>query len=128
MSVRVRGLLSGRARGPLLVGLLAGAVFVVAGLAKFLNHDGELASFRTYGLPWPAAQVVFVGAVEILGGLLLLSGRLVRPAALALAATMLVAIVVSGFGQGEVIPSLTLAPVLLAAMVYLLTRPGRAGA
>jgi uncharacterized membrane protein YphA (DoxX/SURF4 family) len=47
-------------------------------------------------------------------------------AALALAGNMLGAIVVSGIGEGEVLPSLTLAPVLLAAMLFLLwVGPGR---
>jgi uncharacterized membrane protein YphA (DoxX/SURF4 family) len=45
---------------------------------------------------------------------------LTRLAALALAADMIGAIVVSGIGEGEVLPSLTLALAMLAAMVYLL--------
>ena len=42
--------------------------------------------------------------------------------AVVLAVTMVVAIVSSGIGAGDVIPSLTLAPALLVAMVYLLVR------
>jgi hypothetical protein len=42
------------------------------------------------------------------------------PVALILTATMAVAIGASGIGHGDVIPSLTLAPALLGAMVFLL--------
>ena len=44
------------------------------------------------------------------------------PAAVLLAVTMIVAIVSSGIGHGDVIPSLTLAPALLVMMLYLLAR------
>jgi hypothetical protein len=43
----------------------------------------------------------------------------VRPVALLLGAVMVGAIVTSGIGQGEWIPSLTLAPILLVASAYL---------
>jgi hypothetical protein len=46
----------------------------------------------------------------------------VAPTAALLAVTMIVAIVSSGIGHGDVIPSLTLAPALLVMMVYLLAR------
>jgi uncharacterized membrane protein YphA (DoxX/SURF4 family) len=97
----------------------AAIVFVVFGAAKFVNHGSELASFRSYGLPWPSAFVYAIGVLELLGGLLLASRRLVRLAALALAADMVGAIVVSGIGRGEDV-SLTLAPALLAAMIVLI--------
>jgi uncharacterized membrane protein YphA (DoxX/SURF4 family) len=57
--------------------------------------------------------------LEIVGGLLLASGVLVRLAALALAGDMVGAIVVSGLGRGEDL-SLTLAPALLVAMIFLI--------
>jgi uncharacterized membrane protein YphA (DoxX/SURF4 family) len=57
--------------------------------------------------------------IEIGGGLLLLAGLLTRLAALALATDMLGAIVVSGLARWETV-SLTLAPVLLAAMIILI--------
>jgi uncharacterized membrane protein YphA (DoxX/SURF4 family) len=50
--------------------------------------------------------------------LLLAIGLLVRAAALALAGDMIAAIAVSGVGRGERV-SLTLAPVLLIAMIFL---------
>jgi DoxX len=60
--------------------------------------------------------------IEICGGLLLVVGLLTRLTALALAADMLGAIAVAGLARWETV-SLTLAPVLLAAMI-ILTRFG----
>lgn len=60
-----------------------------------------------------------IGALELAGGLILAAGRWVRPVALLLAGDMIGAIVVSGIGRGEII-SLTLAPALLLAMLFLL--------
>jgi putative oxidoreductase len=107
----------------------AAVVFIVFGIGKFTAHESELASFKTYGLPWPDAFVYAIGVLEIAGGLALLTGaRLaVRLAALALAGDMVGAVVVSGFKEGEAI-SLTLAPALLLTMLVLLRAgPGRLG-
>jgi putative oxidoreductase len=97
----------------------AGIVFVAFGVGKFTDHASELASFRQYTLPAPDVFVYAIGAVEIVAGAALASRRLTRPAALVLAGDMVGAIVVSGIGRGEDI-SLTLAPVLLVAMIALL--------
>jgi putative oxidoreductase len=101
--------------------LLSGGVFVVFGIGKFVNHASELSSFESYGLPAPALFVVAIGLIELVGGLLLISGRLVRPTALVLAADMVGAIVLSGLAKGEII-SLTLAPAELIAMLVLLSQ------
>jgi uncharacterized membrane protein YphA (DoxX/SURF4 family) len=101
------------------VRLLAGATFAIAGTPKFFAHGWEAGHFRTYGLPLPDAFVYLIGAIEILGGLALIADVAVRPASLLLGAVMVGAIVTSGIGQGEWIPSLTLAPALLIACVYL---------
>jgi uncharacterized membrane protein YphA (DoxX/SURF4 family) len=116
-------------RDPLAVriALLTGTIFIFAGLVKFVFHGWELHAFREFGLPWPAALEILAGVLEIAGGLLLLARTLVVPAALLLAATMLVAIGASGIGHGDVIPSLTLAPALLAALLFMLARMLRAG-
>jgi putative oxidoreductase len=99
----------------------AGVVFVVFGIGKFSQHSTEVDSFRTYGLPAPDAFVYAIGVLEIAGGLLLIAGLLTRLVALALAGDMVGAIVVSGFKEGELV-SLTLAPVLLVTMVWLVWR------
>lgn len=98
----------------------SGAIFVVFGIGKFSAHAHEVESFESYGLPAPDAFVYAVGALEIGGGALLLAGLATRLAALLLAGNMAGAIAVSGIGEGEVLPSLTLAPALLVAMLFLL--------
>ncbi|MDQ6607238.1 MAG: DoxX family protein [Actinomycetota bacterium] len=103
----------------------AGVIFFFAGLVKFIFHHWELHAFRTFGLPWPSALEIVAGVVEMAGGVLLVLRRWVAPTALVLAVTMVVAIGASGIGHGDLIPSLTLAPVLLVAMVYLLARGPR---
>ncbi len=104
----------------------AGAVFVVFGVGKFTDHAHEVDSFESYGLPSPDAFVYLIGALEIGGGLLLIAGLATRLVALAMAGNMLGAIVVSGLGEGEVLPSLTLAPLLLTGMLFLIwVGPGR---
>jgi putative oxidoreductase len=112
-------------RGLLLLRLVSGGVFVAFGAAKFINHGSELASFKTYGLPAPELFVLAIGAVELVGGALLIAGRLVRPAALVLAADMVGAIAVSGIARGEIV-SLTVAPAVLVAMLVLLWKAPRA--
>lgn len=109
------------------VRLLTGAVYAIAGTPKFFAHGWEAGHFRTYGLPAPDAFVYLIGAIEILGGLALIAGIAVRPVALLLGAVMIGAIVTSGIGQGEWIPSLTLAPLLLIASVYLAWPAARTG-
>jgi uncharacterized membrane protein YphA (DoxX/SURF4 family) len=104
------------------VARISGAVFIAAGLVKFVFHSWELHAFRAFGLPWPDALEILAGVIEVGGGALLLARLLVVPTALLLAVTMIVAIAASGIGHGDVIPSLTLAPALLAAMAFLIAR------
>ena len=67
---------------------------------------------------------ILAGVLEIAGGALLALRVFIVPVALILTATMAVAIAASGIGHGDVIPSLTLAPVLMGAMVFLLVTAG----
>jgi uncharacterized membrane protein YphA (DoxX/SURF4 family) len=104
------------------VAVVAGVIFFFAGMVKFVFHHWELHAFRAFGLPSPSALEILAGVLEVAGGILLVLRRWVAPVAALLAATMVVAIAASGIGHGDVIPSLTLAPALLIAMVYLLAR------
>jgi uncharacterized membrane protein YphA (DoxX/SURF4 family) len=104
------------------VAIVSGVIFVFAGLVKFVFHHWELHAFRSFGLPDPGVLEIVAGVVEVAGGVLLVRRVVVVPAALVLAVTMVVAIWSSGVGHGDVIPSLTLAPALLVAMVFLLVR------
>ncbi len=105
-----------------LVARLVGAAFVPAGIVKFAAYGWELDNFRGFGLPFAAAWVVAAGVIEIAGGLLLLRRSAVVPSATLLAITMVIAIAVSGIAHGDIVPSLTIAPVLLAGLLYVLAR------
>jgi len=109
------------------VAISAGVIFVVAGLVKFVFHGWELREFKSFGLPWPSFLEILAGVVEVAGGTMLVARQLVAPVAVVLSVTMVVAIGSSGIGNGDVIPSLTLAPALLLAMIYLLVRGLRDG-
>ncbi len=113
---------------PTQIAIIAGVIFFFAGVVKFAFHHWELHAFRSFGLPWPSAMEIVAGVVEIVGGVLLVMRRAVVPVTVVLAVTMLVAIIASGIGHGDVIPSLTLAPALLLAITYLFAvaiPPGR---
>jgi putative oxidoreductase len=109
-------------RGSSRVSVVAGLIFVIAGLVKFVFHHWELHAFRSFGLPWAAELEILAGVLETAGGLLLIGRRWVLPSALLLSMTMVVAIVSSGVLHGDVIPSLTLAPALLFAMLFIAAR------
>jgi uncharacterized membrane protein YphA (DoxX/SURF4 family) len=102
------------------VAVMSGVIFFFAGLVKFVFHHWELHAFHDFGLPFPAELEIFAGVLETLGGVALVRRRWVVPTAVLLSITMIVAIIASGIDHGDVIPSLTLAPALLLAMLYLL--------
>jgi uncharacterized membrane protein YphA (DoxX/SURF4 family) len=104
---------------PTRIAIITGVIFFFAGVVKFAFHHWELHAFRSFGLPWPSAMEIVAGVVEIVGGVLLVMRCAVVPVTVVLAVTMLVAIIASGIGHGDVIPSLTLAPALLLAVTYL---------
>jgi uncharacterized membrane protein YphA (DoxX/SURF4 family) len=104
------------------VAILTGVIFIPAGLVKFAFHHWELHAFEEFGLPLPFALELLAGVLETVGGVLLIARRHVVPIAALLCATMLVAIGASGIGHGDVIPSLTLAPLLLLALLFVLAR------
>lgn len=111
------------------VAILTGVVFVIAGLPKFVFFGWEADAFRRYGIPLVDAAVIFVGVVEIACGAALVARRWVVPSCVLLGITMVVAIWRGGLVKTDVIPALTLAPVLLVAVVWLLARElGPAGA
>jgi uncharacterized membrane protein YphA (DoxX/SURF4 family) len=92
----------------------------VAGLVKFVFYHWELHAFRHFGIPAPSVMEPLVGALETVGGVLLARGILIVPTAFVLAVIMFVAFLAGGILHGSPIPSGTLAPALLVAMVYLI--------
>jgi putative oxidoreductase len=88
----VMGLI-GRSEVPVLgvVGFLSyGYDKLLGGNLKY-GMDAEF--FRVIGVPFPEVTAVFIGALELFGGLAVLVGLLTRPFSLALAGTMVVALV-----------------------------------
>ncbi|MDD7939836.1 DoxX family protein [Actinomycetospora lutea] len=99
--------------------IVAGAVFVLFSLPKFLRHEEELAEFVRYGLPDASAIVYLVGTLELVAGLMLVLGVATRLAALGLAANMAGAVATAGVQVGGAF-HLGVAPLLLLTMVFLL--------
>ncbi len=80
-------------RATVLVRLLVGCVFLSEGIQKFLFPEAlGVGRFIKIGIPAPQFFAPFVGAVEIVGGVLLIAGLLTRLAAIALAIDISVAI------------------------------------
>jgi uncharacterized membrane protein YphA (DoxX/SURF4 family) len=104
------------------VALISGLIFIPAGLIKFAFHHWELQAFYDFGIPAAAVMEPIVGALETIGGVLLLLNRSIIPTAFTLAVIMVVAFITGGIIHAEPIPSDTLAPALLVAMIYLLVR------
>jgi uncharacterized membrane protein YphA (DoxX/SURF4 family) len=102
------------------VALICGLIFIPAGLVKFAFYHWELQAFRDFGIPAPTVMEPFVGVLETVGGVLLVRRVLIVPTAFVLAIIMLVAFVAGGIIHASPIPSDTLAPALLVAMIYLM--------
>jgi putative oxidoreductase len=100
------------------VRVVTGVLFVTFSLGKFVDHMQETADFRHYGIPTPAVATYLVGALELLGGLLLIVGLLTRPAAFLLACNLVGAISTAGRVDGGSF-HLGVAPAMLVAMVFL---------
>jgi uncharacterized membrane protein YphA (DoxX/SURF4 family) len=90
----LRSLLNSRApAATVLVRLIVGAVFLSEGIQKFLYPVAlGVGRFTQIGIPAPEVMAPFVGAVETVGGALLLLGLATRLAAIPLVIDMLVAI------------------------------------
>ena len=102
-----------------LVRAVAGFLFVTISTGKFFDHAQEAVDFDRYGVPSPELVVYLVGVVELVGGLLLVLGLLTRPAAAALALTLVGAIATAGRVEGGSF-HLGVGPALLAVMLLLL--------
>ena len=80
--------------GPASIALLramAGGVFLWEGILKFVYANQGVGRFTKLGFPFPAETATFAGALEIVGGTLLLLGLLTRVAAIPFIVEMLVA-------------------------------------
>jgi putative oxidoreductase len=76
----------------LLIRLMAGSVFFWEGLLKFVYLNQGVGRFTKLGIPAPAPMAHFVAILEIVGGLLIMSGLLTRVIAIPFLIEMVVAI------------------------------------
>jgi putative oxidoreductase len=76
----------------LLLRLMAGGVFLWEGIMKFVFVSQGVGRFTKLGMPFPHFTADFVGYLEIVGGLLLLSGLMTRLIAIPFIIEMIVAI------------------------------------
>ncbi|HMD99599.1 MAG TPA: DoxX family protein [Terriglobia bacterium] len=79
-------------KSTLLLRLMAGGVFLWEGIVKFVYVNQGVGRFTKLGLPYPHFTADFVGWLEIVGGILLLSGLMTRLIAIPFIIEMIVAI------------------------------------
>jgi len=79
-------------RSTILIRLMAGGVFLSEGILKFAYVNQGVGRFTKIGIPAPAEMAHFVAVLEIVGGLLLISGFLTRLIAIPFVIEMIVAI------------------------------------
>ena len=95
-----------------------GVFFASVSIGKFVDHAAEAADFQRYGVPAPGFSVYMVGTIELVGGILLVVGLCTRPAAVALATTMVGAISTAGRVDGGSF-HLGVAPTALVLLLFL---------
>jgi len=105
-----------------LIRVAAGAVFLVTAVEKFTRHTTVKADFTRWGLPSPGAAVYVIGALELVCGLVLLTGLATRLAALLLLGDMLGAVATAGRIDGGI--QLVVPPTLAVLCLVLVARGG----
>src|SRR4051794_20182214 len=92
---------SGTARILVLAVRLAAGLFLIGvGIGKFADHPREVADFRHYGVPLPDLAVPLAGVIEVVGGVCVVLGLLIRPAAAVVALNLFVALLTAGIIDG----------------------------
>lgn len=79
-------------RSILLLRLMAGGVFFWEGILKFVYTNQGVGRFTKLGIPYPHFTATFVGGLEIVGGLLFLTGFMTRLISVPFVLEMIVAI------------------------------------
>ena len=94
-------------RGLLFIRAALGIVFVMHGGQKLFQygHDGVTGAMAGLGLPFPAVSAAAIIAVELLGGIALLTGTLTRVFAFLLAGAMGVATLTAHLANGFFLPT-----------------------
>jgi putative oxidoreductase len=76
----------------LLLRVMTGGVFLWEGILKFVYMNQGVGRFTKLGFPFPGATATFTGVLEIVGGILLITGLLTRLIAVPFIIEMVVAI------------------------------------
>jgi len=78
-------------RSTILIRTMAGGVFLWEGILKFVYTNQGVGRFTKLGIPFPGPTAHFVAVLEIVGGMLLISGLLTRVIAIPFVIEMIVA-------------------------------------
>src|SRR5271156_5303232 len=79
-------------KSTLVLRIMAGGVFLWEGILKFVYVNQGVGRFTKLGMPFPHFTANFVGCLEIVGGMLLLTGLMTRWIAIPFIIEMIVAI------------------------------------
>ena len=88
-----------RFAAPLVTRLVVGVTFVYTGRGKLSNLERTAAFFAGLGIPFPAANALFVSTLELVGGACLMAGIGTRVVAALLSSTMVVALLTADKGD-----------------------------
>ena len=77
---------------PLVTRLVVGITFYYTGHGKLQNLDKTASFFADLGIPFPAANAIFISSLEFFGGMCLMAGFGTRIFAALLSSTMVVAL------------------------------------
>ena len=92
--------------GPLLMRLVVGYTFMLAGWGKLNNLPQMIQNFTEWGIPFPHILTPFVSGVECFGGAMLLLGLFTRIPAAMLAVVMVVAVKSAKWGDVDSVEAL----------------------
>jgi putative oxidoreductase len=92
--------------GPLIMRLVVGYTFMLAGWGKLTNLSQVIPNFVEWGIPFPNILTPFVAGVECFGGAMLIVGLFTRIPAAMLAVVMVVAIKSAKWGDVDSLETL----------------------
>ncbi|MBR0799213.1 DoxX family protein [Bradyrhizobium jicamae] len=92
--------------GPLIMRIIVGYTFMLAGWGKLTNLAQVTQNFVEWGIPFPNILTPFVSSVECFGGIMLILGLFTRIPAAMLAVVMIVAIKSAKWGDVDSLETL----------------------
>jgi putative oxidoreductase len=92
--------------GPLIMRLIVGYTFMLAGWGKLTSLPQMIENFTEWGIPFPRILTPFVSGVEFFGSIMLILGLFTRIPAAMLAVVMVVAIKSAKWGDVDSLETL----------------------